>query len=236
MSARATPSRVAAARDAGPANGLAAELAARLRDAVLPGDTPLAGDALVAAAQFLVGAAARRAPGGPAIAIETVAGAAGQGIENRRFMRIAVINDDMPFLVDSIAAAVAAQGLGIDRLVHPVLAVRRDAEGVLAALPQGAAAAGERRESMVYIEAERADARDRRALAAALEATLGDVRAAVSDWPAMQAAMAADADAVEDPEGAALLRWLKDGMLTQLGHVTRTRDGVVGEALGICRR
>jgi hypothetical protein len=41
--------------------------------------------------------------------------------------------------------------------------------------------------------------------------------------------------ALPDQEGAALLRWLADGMLTQLGHVTRHRDGSVTEALGICR-
>jgi glutamate dehydrogenase len=218
------------------AAALAATLGARLSQAVLPGDVPLAAEALDDAARFVLAAAARRQPGEPAIAIETVAGAAGPGAENRRFMRIAVINDDMPFLVDSIAAAVASQNLAISRLVHPVLAVRRDLESTLVALPEGAAAAGERRESMVYMEAQRADARGRRALMAALAATLGDVRAAVSDWPAMQAVMAADADRVEDGEGAALMRWLKDGMLTQLGHITRRRDGSTEAALGVCRR
>ncbi|HEY6869049.1 MAG TPA: NAD-glutamate dehydrogenase domain-containing protein, partial [Novosphingobium sp.] len=75
---------------------------------------------------------------------------------------------------------------------------------------------------------------------ATLRDTLGDVRAAVRDWPAMQAAMADDADRTGDAEGAALLRWLKDGMLTQLGHAVHYRDGTpggtLGEALGICRR
>ena len=48
--------------------------------------------------------------------------------------------------------------------------------------------------------------------------------------------MAADADRLADGEGAALLRWFKDGMLTQLGHVLRHRDGTQSDALGICRR
>jgi hypothetical protein len=51
----------------------------------------------------------------------------------------------------------------------------------------------------------------------------------------MQGLMQHDARALPDQEGAALLRWLADGMLTQLGHVTRHRDGSVTEALGICR-
>jgi len=203
-------------------------VAQRLAAAQLPGDAPLAADALDRAAAFMLDAAAARGMARPAIAIESVAGAAGE-----RFMRVAVINDDMPFLVDSIASTIAAQGLAIDRLVHPIVAVRRDEAGTLTAIVEGEAA-GEKRESMVYLETQRGDARQRRALEKALETTLADVRAAVADWPAMQAAMAADADACDDGEGAALLRWFKDGMLTQLGHVVHARDGRQSDALGIC--
>ena len=209
---------------------LIAALADRLSDAILPGDAPFTPDGLADAVRFVLAAASVRTSGDPAIVIESVAGAASE-----RFMRIAVINDDMPFLVDSIASTVAAHGLAIDRLVHPVLPVRRDGDGRLSAIPTGDAA-GEKRESMVYLETPRADARQRRALEQALAATLADVRAAVADWPAMQAAMAADADTAPDSEGAALLRWFKDGMLTQLGHVVRRRDGSQTGALGICRR
>ena len=208
---------------------VAQALSARLAASVLPGDPPLGGEALDRAARFLLGAAGRRIGGEPSIVIESVAGAASE-----RFMRVAIINDDMPFLVDSIASTVAAHGLAIDRLLHPVVPVRRDSVGVLAEIPAGDAA-GEKRESMVYLETQRGDARARRQLAQALEATLTDVRAAVADWPAMQAAMASDADACADSEGAALLRWFKDGMLTQLGHVVRRRDGSQDGALGICR-
>jgi glutamate dehydrogenase len=94
---------------------------------------------------------------------------------------------------------------------------------------------GERRESVIYLETERADARQRRELAEALKATLADVHAAVADWPLMQAAMQRDARGLPDQEGAALLRWLADGMLTQLGHVVRHRDGTQTAPLGICR-
>src|SRR5690606_8707812 len=110
---------------------------------------------------------------------------------------IAIVNDDMPFLVDSVAATIAAQGLAIDRLVHPVLAVRRDGAGTLTMLPQGEAA-GEKRESMIYIETARIDAKERRNLSSALAATLADVRAAVDDWPRMREALAEDADRTAD--------------------------------------
>ncbi|HEX4847475.1 MAG TPA: NAD-glutamate dehydrogenase domain-containing protein, partial [Novosphingobium sp.] len=208
---------------------LAAILAKRLDGSLLPGDAPFASGGLDAAAAFVLAAAETRGAGETAIAIDSVSGAAGE-----RFMRVALINDDMPFLVDSIAACVAAHGLGIDRLLHPVLAVRRDGARKLEAIVEGDAA-GEKRESMIYLETERADAKLRRQLETSLASTLADVRAAVADWPRMQEAMGSDADSLADGEGAALLRWFKDGMLTQLGHVVRRRDGSQSEALGICR-
>ncbi|MFM5886341.1 MAG: glutamate dehydrogenase, partial [Novosphingobium sp.] len=210
--------------------GLAKAMAARLSASMLPGDAPFAAGELDHAADFVLTAALQRKGSDPAILLESVSGSASE-----RFMRIAAINDDMPFLVDSIAAAIAAHGLAIDRLIHPVVPVRRDSEGRLSAIIDGDAA-GEKRESMVYMEVQRGDARLRRQIEQALAATLADVRAAVADWPRLQDAMAADADACSDSEGAALLRWFKDGMLTQLGHVTRHRDGSQSDALGICRK
>ena len=147
-------------------------------------------------------------------------------------MRLAVVNDDMPFLVDSIAAAIAAHGLDIHRLLHPVVPVRRDAEGALTAiLPRDES--GERRELMIYLEIERADAKARRALADDLRAVLADVRAAVTDWPKLQMALREDADALPDGEGAALLRWFVDRHFTLLGHRVELRDGKQRGALGI---
>ena len=221
-----TAPRQTAAQD----QALSAALALRLEGALLPGDAGFTPESLQAAADFLLLGAREREAGEPAICISSVSGSAAE-----RFMRVAVVNDDMPFLVDSIAAAVTAQGLAIDRLLHPVIAVRRDANGQLSEVLAGDAA-GEKRESMIYLETQRGDARARRRLEAEIVATLADVRAAVSDWPRMQEAMAADADACTDSEGAALLRWFKDGALTQLGHVIRRRDGGQEKALGICRK
>ncbi|MBS3927418.1 MAG: NAD-glutamate dehydrogenase [Sphingomonadales bacterium] len=211
-------------------SALSKALAGHLSTSLLPGDPPFAAKGLDQAAAFVLDAALQRETGQPAIVIESIAGAASE-----RFMRIALINDDMPFLVDSIAATISAHGLAIDRLLHPVIAVRRDGSGKLLEVLD-AHAAGEKRESMIYLETERGDARVRRAIESALAVTLADVRAAVADWPRMQEAMGSDADALADGEGAALLRWFKDGMLTQLGHVTRQRDGSQTEALGICKK
>ena len=220
--------------DAIVSQALAQTLATRFATSLLPAEAAeFEAERLAGAARFTLTAAAKRIGAEPAIAIESISGRSGTP-GGERYLRIAVINDDMPFLVDSIAGAISAQGLAIDRLVHPVVAVRRDPEGHLLGLPEGDAV-GERRESMVYLETERVDARERRELLAALQATLADVHAAVADWPRMQAAMQEDARALPDQEGAALLRWLADGMLTQLGHVIQNRHGTQGEALGICR-
>ncbi|MBA3847295.1 MAG: NAD-glutamate dehydrogenase, partial [Planctomycetes bacterium] len=208
---------------------LAQALAQAMGESLLPGDMAFEKGALAEAAQFTLDAAARRESGEPVVILSSAA-------EGRRFMRIALINDDMPFLVDSVAATVSARGLSIDRLMHPVVAVRRDASGAIEAFPEEGGEVP--RESMIYIQTPRLDAKERRALEKDLAVTLTDVRAAVHDWPKLREAIRADADRIAGPdaEGAALLRWLEGGMLTQLGHVTRHRDGTHTNVLGICRK
>ncbi len=182
------------------------------------------------AAAFVADTARRRRPGHPAIAVQTIAGALG----GHRLMRIAVVNDDMPFLVDSVSAAIAAHGIEAKRILHPIVAVRRDEDGTLAAvLPQGTV--GERRESLIYLETERVDSRNRQALAQAIDGVLADVRAAVRDWQAMQVALRDDAEQLPDGEGAALLRWLLDANMTLLGHQIAPLKGEPRDRLGICR-
>ncbi len=211
---------------------LLAPVTKALTGSFLPGEKPLTSKEAKSAAEFIVQAGLRRDQRRSAIALETVT-------DERRFMRIAIINDDMPFLVDSAAAAIAAAGLAIDRLVHPVLGALRDASGQLRDLSEGGKGKAQL-ESIIYIETSRVDARRRRSLLKAIRTAMGDVRAAVSDWPKLQRAMASDAktlaSARKNSGSAALLGWLNDGMLTQLGHVTRMRDGTVHKPLGICRK
>ena len=180
-------------------------------------------------AQFVAQVAARRPQGKPVVELETMPGEAGD-----RRMRLAIVNDDMPFLVDSVASAVAAAGLNVSRIIHPVVSVRREKDGVLAAV-HDRQESGERRESMIYMEIARADAKDRRTLLSDIGQVLSDVRAAVGDWLKMQAALNDDAERVSDAEAAALLRWFLDGNLTQLGYEQRDAKGKQTQALGIAR-
>jgi len=179
------------------------------------------------AANFIASVAHKRRRGEVSIRLESTGGEAG-----RRRMRLGIINDDMPFLVDSIANAIAGRQLTIHRLLHPVVCVDRDEGGTLQAL-EPLCDDKSRRESMMYIELDRADARSRRELVEDLHAVLTDVRAAVRDWPKMQAQMRADAKLIEDPESRALLEWFADGSLTLLGyHVERPGEDP-SNALGI---
>jgi len=181
------------------------------------------------AAAFIVACAGRRPAGIALIRLESAGGQVGH-----RRMRMCIANDDMPFLVDSIANAIAARGLVIHRLLHPVVCVERDENGCLTSV-EPLCEDISRRESIMYIEVDRADARERRELVAALHRVLADVRAAVTDWRAMQAKLRADAEAIDDPEGAELLRWFADGAMTLLGYHVERPGEPSSEALGLFR-
>jgi len=208
----------------------ATAIEAALLAGALPGETDnFDGNARAQAAAFVAGVAAVRTPGQPAIGLDSIGG---DSVHRRT--RLAIVNDDMPFLVDSVAGALGVRGIHIHRLLHPVLPVRRDGEGRLSAILDGSAS-GERRESMIYLEVDRVDAKLRRTLEGDLLAVLADVRAAVEDWPRLQLALRDAAQGLPDGEGAALLRWFLDRHFTLLGHHVERRDGSSEAGLGILR-
>ncbi|HEX6410799.1 MAG TPA: NAD-glutamate dehydrogenase domain-containing protein [Sphingomicrobium sp.] len=211
---------------------LARPLVSSIRKALtqnaLPGET----EGLTAAterdaAEFLAAVGANRKRGEVALAIESTGGEAG-----RRRMRIAIVNDDMPFLVDSVSNAIARRQLTVHRLLHPVVCVERDKNGKLLSV-EPLCGDVSKRESMMYIELDRAQARGRKELADDLKAVLADVRASVRDWPKLQAKMREDAEAIEDPEGRALLEWFADGAMTLLGYQVERATGQPTNTLGL---
>ncbi len=190
----------------------------------------LSKDAEEAAAQFLAEVGAVRRPGEVALKIESLGGEAG-----RRRMRIGIVNDDMPFLVDSVANSIAGRGLAIYSLLHPVVCVERDDEGELVAI-EPMCEDRTRRESMIYLELDRADAKIRQEVAAELRRVLTDVRTAVRDWKLLQSKMHEDAGKVPDPEAGALLNWFADGAMTLLGYHVERPGEAPSEGLGIFAR
>jgi glutamate dehydrogenase len=193
----------------------------------LPGETAgFSVDEQAEAVAFVGEAAAVRLAGTAVVRLQSMGGEAGH-----RRMRLAVINDDMPFLVDSVAGVIAGNGLTVHRLLHPIVAATRDPAGRLQKLGEGAP------ESVIYVELDRAEARRRQDLVHEVENALGNVRAAVEDWKAMGARMTADADAIAGPdaEGAELLRWFADDHFTLLGAAQISASGAARGKLGILR-
>jgi glutamate dehydrogenase len=167
---------------------------------------------------------------------------------------IEIVNDDMPFLVDSVAMEVNRHGLTLHLIVHPILGVERAADRTLTALAPDDSAT-RKLESFIHVEVDRTtDASAQDALAADITRVLVDVRAAVSDWKPMQEkirAVAADVErsppplpADERTDGVAFLNWLAENHFTFLGYrchdLVRIDDQdalqiVAGSSLGILR-
>ena len=85
------------------------------------------------------------------------------------------------------------------------------------------------------MEVDRADAKGRTELTQELKSVLANVRAAVTDWKAMQANMHVQADTVDNPEGRALLHWLADGAMTLLGYEVERPGEKPSGGLGIMK-
>ncbi|MFQ5636065.1 MAG: hypothetical protein ACE5G3_12150, partial [Gammaproteobacteria bacterium] len=143
---------------------------------------------------------------------------------------IDVVNDNMPFLVDSISMAIAEMGFGIVLTVHPIFSVNRDDDGALTAIGvPGTVSAGARAESIARFEIQYvSSSAERKRLAQTIRDCLADVRAAVRDWRKMVGHMHSIIDDIRDlpppiprdvlDESVALLEWLADDNFTFLGY------------------
>ncbi|MDP9456811.1 MAG: NAD-glutamate dehydrogenase [Actinomycetota bacterium] len=170
---------------------------------------------------------------------------------------VEIVNDDMPFLVDSTRMEITRQGYAIHLMLHPIMKVRRDGEGRLVeVLPPDPDLDGALSESIIRVEIDRQtepevleEVRDR------LHRVLGDVRRAVEDWPKMlertrniisgfEGSPPPTVDSEELTETRAFLEWIADDNFTFLGYGEYdliAEDGedalrsVPGSGLGILR-
>jgi glutamate dehydrogenase len=170
---------------------------------------------------------------------------------------VEIVNDDMPFLVDSVTTALAGEGFTVHLVIHPILRVERDGDGRLTTLldsANGNGAGAGLRESVMHVEvSEERDPERLGALAVLLERVLGEVRAAVQDWMPMRARLGAIAEELraqplpiaeaERREALDFLAWLDDDNFTFLGFREYRFGGgqesgldiVGGSGLGILR-
>ena len=140
---------------------------------------------------------------------------------------VEIVNDDMPFLVDSVTAELNRQGLTVHLIVHPIVAVRRDDAGKLIEIVQpGKTDKGVAAESFMHVQVNEQPNDKLAAGAADLTRVLGEVRAAVEDWRTMRehmAAVIADLSGAKtkdeaQAEVAAFLSWIHDNQFTFLGY------------------
>ncbi|WP_283094282.1 NAD-glutamate dehydrogenase domain-containing protein [Sediminicoccus sp. KRV36] len=173
-------------------------------------------EALREAAASLAALAAHRAPG--EVKLRLMPPASGRGAHGVA----EIICDDMPFLVDSVLAALTREGRVVREFLHPVMAVTRDAAGALMEL-----GVGERRDSMMRVTIGASaghllpgmEPGGWPQVEAALRRALHDVGIAVRDFPAMMRLLnQADAEIGGDAEAQEFLGWLRDDNFVLLGH------------------
>src|SRR5215217_7419753 len=170
---------------------------------------------------------------------------------------IEMVNDDMPFLVDSTRMEINRQGYAIHMIIHPVMNVRRDEEGrLLEVLPLDADEEDVISESVIHVEVDRqTEPFVLEDLKQAIQKTLADVKAAVKDWPKMRERVGDIVSGLEEnppdfepedlAETRAFLEWIDDNYFTFLGYREydlTTQNGeealcaVQGSGLGILRQ
>ena len=168
-----------------------------------------------------------RQPGVPKIAVENRAGTSATSRLGAVTI-VEVVNDDMPFLLDSVLNELGEQGVDVRLVAHPIFTIERDARGKLVGFHGTKPASGAtRRESFIQIHIGRVDAARADELARAIAQVLGDVRLGVQDWPAMRARVgAALAELRDNPpplpleetaEAIQFLEWLLADNFTFLG-------------------
>ncbi|CCQ15947.1 NAD-dependent glutamate dehydrogenase [Rhodococcus sp. AW25M09] len=152
-----------------------------------------------------------------------------------------IVTDDMPLLVESIISLLSRIGIEYTDVVHPILSVGRDADGVLTGPRTGGSD-----ESWIHVQLHPSTTDDAAGrLQSEASRVLADVRQVVGDTDRMRRVQAEVADRLDqfargtsDPDSdsarehrdaAALLRWLGDGHYTLLGYRRYSIDGIGGE-------
>ncbi|MGB3833421.1 MAG: NAD-glutamate dehydrogenase [Mesorhizobium sp.] len=183
---------------------------------------------LARAAELAEQAVAGHRQGGSVVAIDADAGVSRQG---RPLTVITVVNDNMPFLFDSILGEVTENAGEPALVTHPVIAVRRGRSGAVEEILEDGGHArddsAQERLSVVQVHVGRLSETRAQELSARLAKVLAQVRAAVTDWKPMLARLdqaisefryaPIPLDRKSVAEAIAFLEWLRDDNFTFLG-------------------
>ena len=171
------------------------------------------------------------------------------------FTFVEMVNDDMPFLVDSVASAISRHDLVVRITVHPIISVKRNSKGKLTAIAKPGDK-NARSESFIRFAIEReTDPAELKLLLQEIKKVLRDVKVTVRDWKKMRERMLETrkllvngpkgVDPLLRTESQALLDWMADDHFTFLGYreYKLTRRGkryflnsVEGSGLGVLSR
>ena len=149
---------------------------------------------------------------------------------------VEVVADDMPFLVDSVRMELNRRSLTTHLVIHPVMQVHRDPDGVLCAPDRGEALV----EAVIHVEVDRQTEEEvLDDIARGIHGVLADVRAAVEDWPPMQERLRSVLEEIESrpppldeseiARGSDFLTWVGDNHFTFLGYREYELLGEEGE-------
>lgn len=195
---------------------------------------------------------AQRLPGEPSVRIFTPQQAA-NGWSSRHTM-VELLNDDMPFLVDSLTAELMRQGFHVYDTIHPIFHVQRDKKGALTSIA-GAGEAGAGKESLIHFEISSLPEDTAAAeLEADLRSVLIAVRSAYQDWPVIVSKAREVLEQMDAaPKGVApeefsetkdFVQWLVDRSFVFLGYAEydfydaagkESLHGVEGSKLGVLK-
>ena len=152
---------------------------------------------------------------------------------------LVTINEDKPFLVDSVLSEINDRGLQVRAVFHPIIRVKRDGVGRLRELVDGKAV-GATADSMICVAFSRiSDQAALNDIEAGVTRVLRNVAISVADWPTMIMRLdesiaelwqhPPQAPREEIDESLAFLKWLKEHHFTFLGSRDYTFEAKNGD-------
>ncbi|MBP9691805.1 MAG: NAD-glutamate dehydrogenase [Alphaproteobacteria bacterium] len=143
---------------------------------------------------------------------------------------VEIVNDNMPFLVDSVTGVINSLGHSIHLVIHPVMQVERDENHVLVNVSQHSPEAIKGQdESIIHCEIlELSTPEKLKELEEEITRALEDVRFAVKDWASMRQHLEMTIKDLEKSpppivheeleESLSFLKWMEDNNFTFLGY------------------
>ena len=102
---------------------------------------------------------------------------------------VELVNDDMPFLVNSVSAAINRHDLNVHITVHPIIRVDRDDDGNIKSICEPGTDRGQP-ESFIRLAIDReAGSKQLKSIESEIRSVLSDARLAVRDWQKMNKKM-----------------------------------------------